>query len=160
TPTESVISTAAFKAVVLKEKSAQMPGYAYAGSQQVNTIFEVGDGDGAKTVAIKGVRSQRDAMLELHSNGHVEIHVDAADALGGIRDSTRYLTTRDDRDLFHPGGPLVVEFTKKELANVASISTVDAGQFGRRTVITYKDNRSLNAMAGDVQIALKTGEGK
>jgi len=27
----------------------------------------------------------------------VAIHVDAADALGGIRDYTRYLTTRDDR---------------------------------------------------------------
>jgi hypothetical protein len=160
TPTERVISTAAFKAVVLEEKSAQMPGYAYAGGQQLNTIFEVGDGGGAKTVAIKGIRSQRDAMLELHSDGHVAIHVDAADALGGIRDYTRYLTTRDDRDLSQPGGPLVVEFTKEELANVASISTVDAGQFGRRTVITYNDNRSLNVMAGDVQIALKTGDGE
>ena len=89
-------------------------------------------------------------MLELHSDGHVAIHVNAADALGGIRDSTRYLTTRDDRDLSQAGGPLVVEFTKEELANVASISTVDAGQFGRRTVITYNDNRSLNVMAGDV----------
>jgi hypothetical protein len=158
TPTGEVVSTASFKVVELREKSAQLPGYAYAGGQQLNTIFEVGDGGGAKAVAIKGIRSQRDAMLELHSDGHVAIHVDAADALGGIRDSTRYLTTRDDRDLSQAGGPLVVEFSKEELANVASISTVDAGQFGRRTVITYNDNRSLNVMAGDVQIALKTGD--
>ena len=78
--------------------------------------------------------------------------------MGGIRDSARYLTTRDDRDLSQAGGPLVVEFTKEELANVASINTVDAGQFGRRTVITYSENRSLNVMAGDVRIALKTGD--
>src|SRR5271157_2050395 len=157
-PTEEVVSTAFFKEIELTEKSAQLPGYEYAGGQQLNTIFEVGDGGGAKAVAIKGIRSQRDAMLELHSDGHVAIHVDAADSLGGIRDYTRYLTTRDDRDLSQAGGPLVVEFTKEELANVASISTVDAGQFGRRTVITYNDNRSLNVMAGDVQIALKTGD--
>jgi hypothetical protein len=156
TPTEEAMSTAFFKEVELKEKSAHLPGYAYAGGQQLNTIFEVGDGGGAKTVAIKGIRNQRDAMLELHSDGHVAIHVDAADALGGIHDYTRYLTTRNDQDLSQPGGPLVVEFTKEELANVASISTVDAGQFGRRTVITYNDNRSLNVMAEDVQIALKT----
>jgi hypothetical protein len=160
TLTGEVVSTASFKVVELREKSAHLPGYAYAGGQQLNTIFEVGDGGGAKAVAIKGIRSQRDAMLELHSDGHVAIHVDAADALGGIRDYTRYLTTRDDRDLSQPGGPLVVEFTKEELANVASISTVDAGQFGRRTVITSNDNRSLNVMAGDVQIALKTGDGE
>ena len=137
-----------------------MPGYAYAGGQQLNTIFEVGDGGGARAVAIKGVRNQRDAMLELHSDGQVAIHVDAADALGGVRDYTRYLTTRDDRDLSKPGGPLVVEFTKEELANVASISTVDAGPFGKRTVITYTDNRTLNVMAGDVQIAVKTDDGE
>ena len=160
TPTGEAISTASFKVVELREKSAQLPGYAYAGGQQLNTIFEVGDGGGAKAVAVKGIRNQRDAMLELHSDGHVAIHVDAADALGGIRDTTRYLTTRDDRDLSQPGGPLVVEFTKEELANVASISTVDAGQFGRRTVITSNDNRSLNVMAGDVQIALKTDDGE
>jgi hypothetical protein len=158
TPKGEVVSTASLKVVELREKSAQLPGYAYAGGQQLNTIFEVGDGGGAKAVAIKGIRSQRDAMLELHSDGHVAIHVDAADALGGIRDYTRYLTTRDDRNLSQAGGPLVVEFTKEELASVASISTVDAGQFGRRTVITYNDNRSLNVMAGDVQIALKTGD--
>src|SRR5512135_3473009 len=157
TPTGEAISTASFQVVALREKSAQLPGYAYAGGQQLNTIFEVGDGGGAKAVAVKGIRNQRDAMLELHSDGHVAIHVDAADALGGTRDSTRYLTTRDDRDLSQPGGPLVVEFTKEELANVASISTVDAGPFGRRTVITSNDNRSLNVMAGDVQIAVKTG---
>ena len=160
TPTGEVVSTASFKVVEIREKSAQLPGYAYAGGQQLNTIFEVGDGGGAKAVAIKGIRSQRDAMLELHSDGHVAIHVDAADALGGIRDSTRYLTTRDDRDLSQAGGPLVVEFTKEELANVASISTMDAGQFGKRTIITYNDSRSLNVMAADVQIALKTGNGE
>lgn len=159
TPKGETISTAAFKEVELEEKSAYVPGYAYAGGQQLNTIFEVGDGGDAKTVAIKGIRSQRDAMLELHSDGQVAIHVDAADAMGGIRDNTRYLATRDDRDPSRAGGPLVVEFTGEELANVASISTVDAGQFGRRTVITYNDNRSLNVMAGDVQIALKTGDG-
>ena len=159
-PTEEVVITTFFKEVELTEKSAHLPGYAYAGGQQLNTIFEVGDGGDAKTVAIKGIRSQRDAMLELHSDGQVAIHVDAADAMGGIHDYTRYLTTRDDRDLSQPGGPLVVEFTKEELANVASISTVDAGQFGRRTVITSNDNRSLNVMAGDVQIALKTGDGE
>jgi len=160
TPTGVVVSTASFKVVELREKSAQLPGYAYAGGQQLNTIFEVGDGGGAKAVAIKGIRSQRDAMLELHSDGHVAIHVDAADALGGIRDYIRYLTTRDDRDLSQAGGPLVVEFTKEELANVASISTMDAGQFGKRTIITYNDSRSLNVMAADVQIALKTGNGE
>jgi len=160
TPTGEVVSTASFKVVELREKSAQLPGYAYAGGQQLNTIFEVGDGGGAKAVAIKGIRSQRDAMLELHSDGHVAIHVDAADALGGIRDYIRYLTTRDDRDLSQAGGPLVVEFTKEELANVASISTMDAGQFGKRTIITYNDSRSLNVMAADVQIALKTGNGE
>ncbi len=160
TLTGEVVSTGSFKVVELREKSAQLPGYAYAGGQQLNTIFEVGDGGGAKAVAIKGMRNQRDAMLELHSDGHVAIHVDAADALGGIRDYTRCLATRDDRDLSQPGGPLVVEFTKEDLANVASISTVDAGQFGRRTVITSNDDRSLNVMAGDVQIALKTGEGE
>ena len=159
TPTEEAISTASFKVVELREKSAHLPGYAYAGGQQLNTIFEVGDGGSAKAVAAKGIRHQRDAMLELHSDGHVAIHVDAADALGGIRDSTRYLTTRNDRDLSQPGGPLVVELTEEELADVASISTVDAGPFGRRTVITAKDNRSLDVMAGDVQIALKTGAG-
>ncbi len=158
TPTGEAISTAAFKEVELEEKSAYVPGYAYAGGQQLNTIFEVGDGGDAKTVAIKGIRSQRDAMLELHSDGQIAIHVDAADAMGGIHDYTRYLTTRNDQNLSQPGGPLVVEFTKEELANVASISTVDAGQFGRRTVITYNDNRSLNVMAEDVQIALKTGD--
>src|SRR5512135_3320667 len=79
TPTGEVVSTASLKVVELREKSAQLPGYAYA-------------------------------------DGHVAIHVDAADALGGMRDSTRYLTTRDDRDLSQAGGPLVVEFTKEELA--------------------------------------------
>ena len=49
---------------------------------------------------------------------------------------------------------------KEELAQVASISTMDAGQFGKRTIITYNDSRSLNAMAGDVQVALKTGNGE
>ncbi len=137
-----------------------MPGYAYAGGQQLNTIFEVGDGGDAKTVTIKGIRSQRDAMLELHSNGQVAIHVDGADAMGGIRDYTRYLTTRNDQDPSQAGGPLVVEFTKEEFAKVASISTVSAGQFGKRTIITYNDSRSLNVMAGDVQIALKTGKGE
>lgn len=158
TPTEGVISTTAFQAVVLEEKNARMPGYAYAGGQQLNTLFVVGDGGGARTVAVKGIRNQRDAMLELHSEGRVAIHVDAADALGGIRDNTRYLATRDDRDLSQPGGPLVVEFTRDELDEVASIGTADAGQFGKRTIITCKDNRSLNVLAGDVQIALKTGD--
>ena len=83
TPTGEVVSTASLKVVELREKSAQLPGYAYAGGQQLNTIFEVGDGGGAKAVAIKDIRSQRDAMLELHSDGHVAIHVNAADALGG-----------------------------------------------------------------------------
>ncbi len=160
TPTEEVVSTTFFKEIELTEKSAHLPGYAYGGGQQLNTIFEVGDGGHAKTVAIKGVRTQRDALLELHSDGQVAIHVDAADAIGGINDYTRYMTTRNDQDLFQPGGPLVVEFTKEELAQVASISTMDAGPFGKRTVITYKDNRSLNVMAGDVQIALKTGSGE
>ena len=159
TPTERVISTAAFKTVVLEEKSAQMPGYEYAGGQQLNTIFEVGDGGGARAVAVKGIRDQRDAMLELHSEGPVAIHVDAVDALGGIRDNTRYLATRNDQDLSQAGGPLVVEFTRDELAEVASISTADAGPFGKRTIITCKDNRSLNVLAEDVQIALKTGDG-
>ena len=158
TPTEEVVSTTSFKEIELTEKSVHLPGYEYAGGQQLNTIFEVGDGGHAKTVAIKGIRGQRDAMLELHSDGLVAIHVDAADAMGGINDYTRYMTTRNDQDLFQPGGQLVVEFTKEELANVASISTVDAGQFGRRTVITYNDNRSLNVMAGDVRIALRTGD--
>jgi hypothetical protein len=90
----------------------------------------------------------------------VAIHVDEADAMGGINDYTRYMTMRNDQDLFQPGGPLVVEFTKEELAEVASITSMDAGPFGKRTVITYKDNRSLNVMAADVQIALKTGSGE
>jgi hypothetical protein len=157
TPTEGFVSKAAFKEVELQEKSAQLPGYAYAGGQQLNTIFEVGDGGDAKTVVIKGVRSQRDAMMEVHTQGQVAIHVDAADVMGGVRDSTRYLTTRNDQDLSQAGGPLVVEFTKEELAKVASISSMDAGQFGKRTIITYNDSRSLNVMAADVQIALKTG---
>ncbi|MBV8317507.1 MAG: hypothetical protein JOZ53_21415 [Planctomycetaceae bacterium] len=157
TPTEGFVSKAAFKEVELQEKSAQLPGYAYAGGQQVNTIFEVGDGGDAKTVVIKGVRSQRDAMMEVHAQGQVAIHVDAADAMGGVRDSTRYLTTRNDQDLSQPGGPLVVEFTKEELAKVASISSMDAGPFGKRTIITSHDGRSLNLMAADVQMALKTG---
>ena len=160
TPMEEVVSTTFFQEVELKEKSALLPGYEYAGGQQLNTIFEVGDGGHAKTVAIKGIRGQRDAMLELHSDGQVAIHVDAADAMGGMNDYTRYLTTRNDQDLFQPGGPLVVEFTKEELAEVASITTMDAGPFGKRTVITYNDNRSLNVMAGDVQLALKTGTGE
>src|SRR5271165_3354555 len=160
TPTGEVVSTASLKVVELREKSAQLPGYEYAGGQQLNTIFEVGDGGDAKTVAIKGIRGQRDAMLELHSDGQVAIHVDAADAMGGMNDYTRYLTTRNDQDLFQPGGPLVVEFTKEELAEVASITTMDAGPFGKRTVITYNNHRSLNVMAGDVQIALKTGTGE
>src|SRR5271166_3282559 len=87
------------------EKSAHLPGYAYAGGQQLNTIFEVGDGGDARTVAIKGIRNQRDAMLELHSDGQVAIHVDAADAMGGTHDYTRYLTTRNDQDLSQAGGP-------------------------------------------------------
>ena len=160
TPTEEVVSTAFFKEIELTEKSAHLPGYEYAGGQQLNTIFEVGDGGHAKTVAIKGIRGQRDAMLELHSDGLVAIHVDASDAMGGINDPTRYLTTRNDQDLFQPGGPLVVELTKEELAEVASIDTMDAGQFGKRTVITCNDGRSLNVMAGDVQITLKTGTGE
>jgi hypothetical protein len=160
TSTDEFVSKAAFKEVELQEQSAHMPGYAYAGGQQLNTTFEVGDGGDANTVAIKGIRSQRDAMLELHTKGQVAIHVDAADAMGGIRDSTRYLTTRNDQDLSQPGGPLVVEFTKEELAKVASISTVGAGQFGKRTTITSNDSRSLNVMAADVQIALKTGKGE
>jgi hypothetical protein len=160
TPTEEVMSTTFLEEIELTEKSAHLPGYAYAGGQQLNTIFEVGDGGPTKAVAINGIRGQRDAMLELHSDGLIEIHVDAADAMGGINDYTRYMTTRNDQDLFQPGGPLVVEFTKEELAQVASISTMDAGQFGRRTVITYNDSRSLNVMAGDVQIALKTGTGE
>jgi len=160
TPTKELVSKAAFKEVELQEKSAQLPGYAYAGGQQVNTIFEVGDGGDAKTVVIKGVRSQRDAMMEVHTQGQVAIHVDAADAMGGVRDSTRYLTTRNDQDLSQPGGPLVVEFTKEELAKVASISSMDAGQFGKRTIITSNDGRSLNVTAADVQIALKTGHDK
>jgi len=159
-PSEDVVSTVSFKEVELKEKSANLPGYAYAGGQQLNTIFEVGDGGDAKTVAIKSIRNQRDAMLELHSDGQVAIHVDAADAMGGTHDYTRYLTTRNDQDLSQAGGPLVVEFTKEELAEVASISTVDARQFGKRTIITYNDSRSLNVMAGDVQVALKTGNGE
>jgi hypothetical protein len=159
-PSEDVVSTVSFKEVELKEKSANLPGYAYAGGQQLNTIFEVGDGGDAKTVAIKGIRNQRDAMLELHSDGQVAIHVDAADAMGGTHDYTRYLTTRNDQDLSQAGGPLVVEFTKEELAGVASISTVDAGPFGKRTIITCNDSRSLNVMAGDVQVALKTGNGE
>ncbi len=160
TPSEEVVSTVSFKEVEIKEKSANLPGYAYAGGQQLNTIFEVGDGGDARTVAIKGIRNQRDAMLELHSDGQVAIHVDAADAMGGTHDYTRYLNTRNDQDLSQAGGPLVVEFTKEELAEVASISTVDAGQFGKRTIITYNDSRSLNVMAGDVQVALKTGNGE
>ena len=72
----------------------------------MNTIFEVGDGGDARTVAIKGIRNQRDAMLELHSDGQVAIHVDAADAMGGTHDYTRYLTTRNDQDLSQAGGPL------------------------------------------------------
>jgi len=160
TPTEEVVSTTSFKEIELTEKSVHLPGYEYAGGQQLNTIFEVGDGGHAKTVAIKGIRGQRDAMLELHSEGLVAIHVDAADAMGGINDYTRYMTTRNDQDLFQPGGQLVVEFTKEELAQVVSISTMDAGQFGKRTITTYNDGRSLNVMAGDVQVALKTGNGE
>src|SRR5208337_1230786 len=106
TPMEEVVSTTFFQEVELKEKSALLPGYEYAGGQQLNTIFEVGDGGHVKTVAIKGVRGQRDAMLELHSDGQVAIHVDAADAMGGTHDYTRYLTTRNDQDLSQAGGPL------------------------------------------------------
>ena len=55
-------------------------------------------------MAIKGVRNRRDAMLELHSQGRVALDVDAADALGGIRDNTRYLATRNDQDLSRGAG--------------------------------------------------------
>src|SRR5271157_5956278 len=43
-PTEEVVNTAFFMEIELTEKSAQLPGYEYAGGQQLNTIFEVGDG--------------------------------------------------------------------------------------------------------------------